>query len=43
MKDRDRWGKLADRYASNGPRKILALDGGGIRALDREAVPTVPI
>ena len=28
------WGPLADRYDNNKPRKILALDGGGIRAVD---------
>ena len=30
--DRD-WGHLTDRYATEQPRKILALDGGGIRGL----------
>lgn len=33
MKDRDKWGKLTDRYDSNAPRKMLALDGGGIRGV----------
>jgi predicted acylesterase/phospholipase RssA len=27
------WGPLAARYATPGPRKMLALDGGGIRGL----------
>jgi predicted acylesterase/phospholipase RssA len=27
------WGPLATRYATPGPRKMLALDGGGIRGL----------
>lgn len=27
------WGHLADRYRSKQPRKMLALDGGGIRGL----------
>jgi predicted acylesterase/phospholipase RssA len=27
------WGPLADRYRTPGPRRILALDGGGIRGL----------
>jgi uncharacterized protein len=27
------WGPLADRYREPGPRRILALDGGGIRGL----------
>ena len=30
--DRD-WGHLTDRYATEQPRKMLALDGGGIRGL----------
>jgi patatin-like phospholipase/acyl hydrolase len=28
-----RWGPLHDRYHAAGPRKILALDGGGIRGI----------
>ncbi len=31
--DRKRWGHLAGRYADARPRKMLALDGGGIRGL----------
>ncbi len=31
--DRKRWGHLAERYATARPRKMLALDGGGIRGL----------
>lgn len=27
------WGPLADRYRTPGPRRLLALDGGGIRGL----------
>ncbi|MGH9222036.1 MAG: patatin-like phospholipase family protein, partial [Vicinamibacterales bacterium] len=27
------WGPLATRYATPGPRKMLALDGGGIRGV----------
>lgn len=27
------WGPLASRYAKTGPRKMLALDGGGIRGV----------
>jgi uncharacterized protein len=27
------WGQLAERYSTPGPRKILALDGGGIRGV----------
>lgn len=35
MPDRswDAWGPLADRYRRDGPRRVLALDGGGIRGL----------
>ncbi len=29
----NRWGHLADRYRTPGPRRMLALDGGGIRGL----------
>lgn len=29
----DSWGPLADRYQRPGPRRLLALDGGGIRGL----------
>lgn len=28
-----RWGQLADRYSAARPRRILALDGGGIRGV----------
>ena len=28
-----RWGHLQDRYQDSKPRKMLALDGGGIRGL----------
>ena len=28
-----RWGHLQDRYQESRPRKMLALDGGGIRGL----------
>jgi len=31
--DRERWGHLTDRFATEQPRKMLALDGGGIRGL----------
>jgi hypothetical protein len=27
------WGLLGDRYAATKPRKMLALDGGGIRGV----------
>jgi hypothetical protein len=33
MNDRDRWGDLADRYAAAPQRRLLALDGGGIRGV----------
>jgi hypothetical protein len=29
----ERWGPLAERYAQEGPRKILALNGGGVRSI----------
>jgi hypothetical protein len=29
----DRWGRLLDRYQNERPRKMLAIDGGGIRGL----------
>ena len=29
----ERWGHLAARYATESPRKMLAIDGGGIRGL----------
>ncbi len=31
--DRSLWGPLADRYSSSRPRRMLSLDGGGIRGL----------
>ncbi|MEM9387489.1 MAG: patatin-like phospholipase family protein [Pseudomonadota bacterium] len=31
--DRTLWGPLAERYSKPGPRKMLSLDGGGIRGL----------
>ncbi len=33
MKHPELWGPLASRYGKPGPRKLLALDGGGIRGL----------
>src|SRR5689334_7449795 len=33
MFDRELWGPLADRYATTRPRKLLELDGGGIRVV----------
>jgi hypothetical protein len=33
LKRPELWGHLADRYRKNTPRKLLALDGGGIRGL----------
>lgn len=33
MLDRERWGKLGGRYEAVRPRKLLALDGGGIRGV----------
>lgn len=30
---RNVWGQLYDRYAASAPRKLLALDGGGIRGV----------
>jgi len=33
MIDRELWGPLADRYGTVRPRKMLALDGGGIRGV----------
>ena len=33
MADWDLWGPLAPRYQRSGPRRLLALDGGGIRGL----------
>jgi hypothetical protein len=33
LKRPDLWGPLAERYSKPGPRKLLALDGGGIRGL----------
>lgn len=31
--NRDRWGHLTDRFSKDNPKKMLALDGGGIRGL----------
>ena len=31
--NRDHWKNLTDRYSQPGPRRMLALDGGGIRGL----------
>ncbi len=33
MRFPERWGPLAARYSGDGPRKMLALDGGGIRGI----------
>src|SRR5688500_6478464 len=33
MIDRELWGPLAERYGTDRPRKMLALDGGGIRGV----------
>ena len=33
MRDPRLWGPLAERYGAPGPRKMLALDGGGIRGV----------
>lgn len=33
MRDPKLWGPLADRYRTPAPRKMLALDGGGIRGV----------
>jgi hypothetical protein len=33
MLRRELWGNLYDRYAKPGPRRLLALDGGGIRGI----------
>lgn len=33
MRDRTLWGDLTDRYSTDAPRKLLALDGGGIRGV----------
>jgi hypothetical protein len=32
-RDPERWGTLLDRYKDDRPRKMLAIDGGGIRGL----------
>src|SRR4051812_9659381 len=31
--EKSKWGPLADRYEHEQPRKILSLDGGGIRGV----------
>ncbi|MBZ5625699.1 MAG: hypothetical protein LAQ69_44455 [Acidobacteriia bacterium] len=33
MLNRELWGKLGERYQNLRPRKLLALDGGGIRGV----------
>src|SRR4051812_38792101 len=33
MLNRELWGRLGDRYQQPGTRKLLALDGGGIRGV----------
>jgi hypothetical protein len=33
MTNKELWGPLADRYSKAAPRKMLALDGGGIRGV----------
>ena len=33
MTNPELWGDLADRYRTPGPRRMLALDGGGIRGV----------
>ena len=33
MTDPELWGPIADRYRTRAPRKMLALDGGGIRGV----------
>jgi len=33
MTNPELWGDLADRYRTSGPRRMLALDGGGIRGV----------
>src|SRR6187549_2035867 len=33
MSDFKNWGKLAERYGTERPRRMLALDGGGIRGI----------